>query len=63
MEEVFSSGDKDRFKELKYNFSKAVREAKRVYSETRTPVLRRLWLLLERPQTDNQLQASSPLLQ
>ncbi|XP_071358873.1 uncharacterized protein [Trachinotus anak] len=32
-EEAFRSGDRDRFKESKYRFSKAVREAKRLYSE------------------------------
>ncbi|XP_035286554.1 uncharacterized protein LOC118234254 [Anguilla anguilla] len=32
-EEAFRSGDKDRFKESKYRFSKAVRDAKRLYSE------------------------------
>ncbi|KAG7506751.1 RNA-directed DNA polymerase from transposon BS [Solea senegalensis] len=32
-EEAFRSGDKDRFKEAKYKFSKAVKEAKRLYSE------------------------------
>ena len=32
-EEAFRSGDKDRFKEAKYKFSKAVKEAKRQYSE------------------------------
>ncbi|KAK0140802.1 hypothetical protein N1851_022205 [Merluccius polli] len=32
-EEAFWSGDKDRFKEAKYKFSKAVKEAKRLYSE------------------------------
>ena len=32
-EEAFRSGDKDRYKESKNRFSKAVREAKRLYSE------------------------------
>ena len=32
-EEAFRSGDKDRFKEAKYKLSKAVKEAKRLYSE------------------------------
>ncbi|CAG6021268.1 unnamed protein product [Menidia menidia] len=32
-EEAFRSGDRDRFKESKYRFSKAVRDAKRLYSE------------------------------
>ena len=32
-EDAFRSGDKDRFKESKNRFSKAVREAKRLYSE------------------------------
>ncbi|KAK0134576.1 RNA-directed DNA polymerase from mobile element jockey [Merluccius polli] len=32
-EEAFRSGDEDRFKEAKYKFSKAVKEAKRLYSE------------------------------
>ena len=32
-EEAFRSGDKDRFKEAKYKFSKVVKEAKRLYSE------------------------------
>ncbi|KAF7651884.1 hypothetical protein LDENG_00104270 [Lucifuga dentata] len=32
-EEVFKSGDRDRFRESKYRFSKAVREAKQLYSE------------------------------
>ncbi|XP_075911483.1 uncharacterized protein LOC142906815 [Petromyzon marinus] len=32
-EEAFRSGDRDRFKESKNRFSKAVREAKRLYSE------------------------------
>ena len=32
-EDAFRSGDKDRFKESKKRFSKAVREAKRLYSE------------------------------
>ncbi|XP_076581854.1 uncharacterized protein LOC143317730 [Chaetodon auriga] len=32
-EEAFRSGDKDRYKESKYKFSKAVKEAKRLYSE------------------------------
>jgi len=32
-EEAFKSGDRDRFKESKHRFSKAVREAKRLYSE------------------------------
>ncbi|XP_071313996.1 uncharacterized protein [Trachinotus anak] len=32
-EEAFRSGDRDRFKESKYRFSKAVRVAKRLYSE------------------------------
>ena len=32
-EDAFRSGDKDRFKEAKYRFSKAVKEDKRLYSE------------------------------
>ena len=32
-EEAFRSGDKYRFKEAKYKFSKAMKEAKRLYSE------------------------------
>ncbi|KAK0143008.1 hypothetical protein N1851_018867 [Merluccius polli] len=32
-EEAFRNGDKDRFKEAKHKFSKAVKEAKRLYSE------------------------------
>ncbi|CAG5850050.1 unnamed protein product [Menidia menidia] len=32
-EEAFRSGDRDRYKESKYRFSKAVRDAKRLYAE------------------------------
>ena len=38
-EEAFRSGDRDRFKESNNRFNKAMREAKRLYSETKTPVL------------------------
>ncbi|KAK0149989.1 hypothetical protein N1851_009222 [Merluccius polli] len=59
-EEAFRSGDKDRFKEAKYKFSKAVKEAKRLYSEKlqhKFSATQRLCICLEGAQADHQLQA------
>ena len=62
-EAAFRSGDRDRFKETKNRFSKVVREANRLYSETKTQILcKRLCFCLERAHADYQLQAQSPPL-